>query len=87
MPALIYLDLDHLHPVIDGVWHRACFVTFPVPGEAITTLCGETAAVAFEPLGKRREFGPPTQCPFCDVNYRRLRHLTIPKGHPGLIPR
>ena len=87
MNALIYLNLDHLHPVINGVWHHARFVAVPAPGDAITTLCGETAVAVFEPTTRRGAHGPPLQCPFCDVAYRRACGLAIRPGHPGLLPR
>ena len=33
MSALIYVDLEALHPVVDGVWHRADLPRVPLPGE------------------------------------------------------
>ncbi|MEV8615707.1 hypothetical protein AB0383_48780 [Amycolatopsis sp. NPDC051373] len=84
MTALIYIDPQAIHPVIDGVWHRTSLSAIPAPGEGITMLCGETAAAEFEPLQQRTARGVPTQCPYCDVAYRRALGWTIPPGHPGL---
>ncbi|MEV4604789.1 hypothetical protein AB0K15_46500 [Amycolatopsis sp. NPDC049253] len=84
MTALIYIDPTAIHPVINGVWHRTTLAAIPAPGEGITMLCGETAAAEFEPLAERTAHGVPTQCPYCDVAYRRALGWTIPPNHPGL---
>ncbi|PKV95935.1 hypothetical protein ATK30_6868 [Amycolatopsis echigonensis] len=86
MSALIFIDPAAIHPVIDNVWHRTRLSGIPAPGQGITMLCGATAAAEFETLDKRRVNGAPTQCPYCDVAYRRSLGWTIPEGHPGLHP-
>jgi len=77
--AVIYLDTEALHPVIDGEWHRTRLTGIPKPGQGITMLCGETASAAFEPLEQRRAHGVPTSCPRCDAIHRRERG--IPQQH------
>lgn len=77
MSALIYVDLAHVHPVIDGVWHRAQLVGMPAPGVAITMLCGESAAAEYHRLDQRRAHGAPTACPRCDLLYRRQHQIPL----------
>lgn len=69
--AVIYIDPQAIHPVIDGEWHRARLSAIPKPGQGITMLCGATAAAAFQPLNERRAHGAPTACARCDSIYRR----------------
>lgn len=71
MTAVIFVDLAHVHPVIDGVWHRAQLLGMPDPGQGITMLCGETAAAEYQRLEQRRAHGVPTMCPRCDLLYRQ----------------
>lgn len=87
MPSVIYIDPAAILPVIGKVWHRTRLSGIPAPGQGITMLCGETAIAAFEVLDQRRVHGAPTQCPFCDVVYRRSLGWAIPERHPGLQPR
>lgn len=47
-------------------------------------LCGATAPAEFEPLKERTAHGVPTQCPYCDVAYRRALGWIVPPNHPGL---
>ncbi len=69
MAALIYLDTQTVHPVINGKWHRLAGAL--EPAEAITTLCGITDTPMFMPLSERRSHGIPRQCDECDTIYRR----------------
>lgn len=82
MTALIYVDMEHVHPVINGVWHRAKLHGLPAPGTAMTMLCGESAAAEYRRLDERRAHGVPTACPNCDQMYRR--QLGIPAQHGPL---
>ncbi|WP_284746463.1 hypothetical protein [Amycolatopsis sp. RTGN1] len=79
MSAVIYIDFEAIHPVIDGEWHRTRLTGIPKPGQGITMLCGATAAAAFQPLNQRRDHGSPTEYPRCDSIYRRERG--IPQQH------
>jgi hypothetical protein len=45
-----------------------------------------TAEAEFETLEQRTAHGVPTQCPHCDVAFRRFLGWPIPPGHPGLRP-
>ncbi|WP_167441485.1 hypothetical protein [Amycolatopsis vastitatis] len=76
MTAVIYIDPAAIHPVINGVWHRARLRGIPAPGQGITMLCGASAAASFEPSTQR---GVPTMCPRCDSVYRREHN--IPQQH------
>ncbi|MEV6445981.1 hypothetical protein [Amycolatopsis sp. NPDC051716] len=83
MNALIYIDLDSVHPVIDGVWHRASPTSMPDPGDRITMLCGAAAVAEYERLERRREHGTPTMCPRCDVVYRQQKGIPPPRMRPS----
>lgn len=75
MSALIYVDMASVHPVIDGVWHRATLTAMPDPGQGVTMLCGATAAAEYERLERRRDHGTPTMCIACDSIYRRQQGI------------
>ncbi len=77
--AVIYIDPEAIHPVVDGKWHRTRLTGIPQAGQRVTMLCGVTASAAFRPLGQRRDHGVPTACPPCDSLYRRERG--IPQQH------
>lgn len=84
MAALIYVDLANVHPVIDGVWHRASLLAMPDPGQGITMLCGVTATAEYERLDNRNRARPPTCCWDCDAKYRRIQG--IPHRSTGQLP-
>ncbi len=69
MTAVIYVDPQAVHPVINGEWHRLAGVL--TPGQAFTTLCGISDTATFKPLSERRTRGIPRQCDDCDLTYRR----------------
>ncbi|WP_020646600.1 zinc finger protein [Amycolatopsis balhimycina] len=73
MTALIYLDAQTVHPVIDGEWHRLAGAL--EAAEVITTLCGITDTPVFMPLSERRNHGIPRQCDACDTIYRRRQGI------------
>lgn len=73
MTALIYVDPDVVHPVVDGVWHRMLLQSMPQSGEPVTMMCGLVASAEYERLDNRRRDQPPTCCWDCDGVYRR-RH-------------
>lgn len=72
MSARIMIDLDSVHPVFGGVWHRAKFTHVPAPGESIVTFCGLTEAAEFV----AGESHPTiTTCWPCDLVYRRQHNI------------
>jgi hypothetical protein len=79
MSAVIYIDFEAIHPVINGEWHRTRLTGIPQPGQGITMFCGATAPATFLPREQRRDHGAPTACPRCDSIYRRERG--IPQQH------
>ncbi|MFF0144656.1 hypothetical protein ATK36_3163 [Amycolatopsis sulphurea] len=87
MTALIYVDPEAIRPVIDGVWHMTELSAVPAPGDEIAMLCGVTAPAAFVPPSGPTNHAVPTQCSYCDVEYRRARGWAIRPEHPGLSPR
>lgn len=83
MTALIYVDLDVVHPVVDGEWHRARFQNMPQSGEPVTMLCGLTAVVEYERSDNRRRERPPTCCWACDRAYRHLHGIPVRTPTPA----
>lgn len=80
MTALIYLDQQTVHPIINGEWHR--FAGALEPADVITTLCGISDTPMFMPLSERRSHGIPRQCDVCDVCdaiYRRDHDIPLRK--------
>lgn len=75
MGAVIYVDPQAVHPVINGEWHRLAEVL--EPGQMFTTLCGISDTATFEPLTARRKHGIPRQCDGCDAVYRRDRGIPL----------
>jgi hypothetical protein len=75
--AFVYLDLESVHPVIEGVWHRVRLTAFPAPGEVITMLCGAVAVAQFERRDQRCVRGTPTCCWSCDAVHRRARGIAV----------
>lgn len=81
MGAVIFVDLQAIHPVIDGEWHRITGVL--KPGQAFTTLCGISDTATFLPLSERRTHEVPRQCDSCDVTYRRDHGIPLRKDRLG----
>lgn len=77
MTAVIYVDPQAVHPVINGEWHRLTDVL--TPGQAFTTLCGISDTATFKPLSERRTRGSPRQCDRCDVVYRCDQGIPLQK--------
>ncbi len=71
MPAVIHIDPDAIHPVIDGLWHRTRLGGIPEPGEPLLMLCGTQGVAVFDVLAKRRSAASRIQFPRCEVIYRR----------------
>jgi hypothetical protein len=75
------VDLERVHPVFGGRWHRVQLNKMPNPGELITTLCGQVEEV---------EYGPEDRvvivqtCWYCDLAYRRQEGIPVRPDHPGL---
>jgi hypothetical protein len=85
MSALIYIDLDHVHPVIDGVWHMVNLAQMPIPGQALTMLCGRAEAAEYTTKDEiRQRSGSLRMCLGCDAVYRARRGW-VPS--PGPRPR
>ncbi|GAA4552085.1 zinc finger protein [Amycolatopsis samaneae] len=83
MSALIYVSLDHVHPVVDGKWHRVQLAEMPEPGQVLHMLCGLTAPAEYERTEHRDARGPATQCWSCDFEYRRIHGIDMYPDHPG----
>ncbi|WP_370963543.1 hypothetical protein [Amycolatopsis sp. cg9] len=77
--AVIYIDPEGIHPIVDGEWHRARLTGIPQAGQSVMMLCGVTASATFRPLDQRRDHGVPTACSRCDSIHRRERG--IPQQH------
>ncbi|MEA5361363.1 hypothetical protein VA596_17600 [Amycolatopsis sp., V23-08] len=75
MAAVIHIDPEAIHSVVEGEWHRVRFAGIPESGQGITMLCGLTATAEFRPLADRRAHGVPHQCPSCEVIHRRERGI------------
>lgn len=79
MTAMIYVDLAHVHPVIDGVWHFAALQRMPQSGEPVRMMCGVSAVAAYERIENRvsagHNNGPPTACRKCDEIVRRQKGI------------
>ncbi|MGW4485133.1 hypothetical protein ACWEOE_15000 [Amycolatopsis sp. NPDC004368] len=87
MTALIYIDPQAIHPVVDGEWHRTRLTGVPEPGQGITMLCGVTGSAAFEPLNQRTAHGIPKTCFYCEAAFMREHGMPVSPDHPGLRPR
>jgi hypothetical protein len=74
--AVIHIDPEAIHPVVEGEWHRTRVTGIPAPGQGITMLCGLAAVAEFRPLSDRRAHGVPHQCSRCEAIYRRERGIT-----------
>jgi hypothetical protein len=70
MSAVIHIDPEAIHPVIDGWWHRTRLTGIPTSGEPIIMMCGVQGVATFQTLSERRERGVPRQCPRCEGIYR-----------------
>jgi hypothetical protein len=79
------IDLDRVHPVFEGRWHRVTRLQrLPQPGEPIATLCGRV---------EEAEYVDASQCAAvvetcwgCDLEYRRQQNIPVLPDHPGLNP-
>jgi hypothetical protein len=83
MTAAIYLDPLMFQPVIDGNWHRPRLARIPRPGEAITMLCGASAAVEYRPASGRRQGQAHRQCALCDEIFRQEQGIPSWKDRVG----
>lgn len=80
--AVITVDLDHLHPVFDGRWHRVVLDRLPGPDEIITTLCGQRRPVRYGTPADR--LPAARTCWPCDLAFRRANGIAVPPNHPAL---
>jgi hypothetical protein len=82
MSARIMIDLDLVHPVSGGKWHRvAQLYRLPQPGEQITMLCGQIEEAEY--VSAEQSVIVPT-CWSCDLAYRRQQGIPVLPTHPGL---
>jgi hypothetical protein len=82
MSVRIFLDLDTLHLVTNGQWHRASLRQVPQSGEQITMLCGLVESVEY---GSKQDSPiAPGTCWHCDLVYRRREGIAYLANHPGL---
>jgi hypothetical protein len=87
MSAVIMVDLDRVHPVFDGRWHRARLHQLPQPGEDITTLCGRVETVEYR--ATKEQTVTVLTCWPCDLAYRRQEGVAVLPTHPaltGMVP-
>ncbi|SEB43791.1 zinc-finger [Amycolatopsis tolypomycina] len=75
MTALLYLDLEHMFPVVQGVRHRSIFARVPDPGTEVRMLCGLVAVAEYADAAKRNTHGVQTLCWGCDAEYRRQQGI------------
>jgi hypothetical protein len=73
MNALITVDLEHVHPVIDGRWHHAQLESLPQTGDMLTTLCGITEPVQYR--ATQDQVMTVHTCWDCDAIYRQLNGM------------
>lgn len=83
MSAVIHIDPEAIHPVIDGLWHRTRVRGIPEPGEPLLMLCGAQGVAVFDVLAKRRERGVPHMCLNCDAVYRREHNVKPIRRRPS----
>jgi hypothetical protein len=82
MNAQIMVDLDGVHPVCGGRWHRVLLHKMPDPGEPITMLCGRVEPVEY---GAANDQTTTVQtCWACDLTYRRREGIPVRPDHPAL---
>jgi hypothetical protein len=83
MSAQIMVDLNRVHPVSGGRWHRVgCLTRLPQPGEPITMMCGQTEVAEYVSTAAQI---PAETCWGCDLAYRRQQGIPIRPDHPGLV--
>jgi hypothetical protein len=78
------INLDHVHPVFDGRWHRVLLRRLPQPGEEITTFCGRVEVVEYV---SAPDAGVTKTCWACDLQYRRREGIPVLTTHPELLTR
>jgi hypothetical protein len=82
MTVRIFLDLDKLHLIANGQWHRASLRQVPQGGEQVTMLCGLVELVEYESTTARPPAVPT--CWHCDLAYRQREGIAYLATHPGL---
>jgi hypothetical protein len=86
MSAQIMIDLDRVHPLSGGRWHRvAQLQRLPQPGERVTMLCGQVEEAVYVSPAQHATTGTiDTCCWDCDLVYRKQQGIQILPTHPGL---
>lgn len=83
MTARIMIDLDRIHPVVEGRWHRVfpVLTRLPATGDPVSMLCGRVEAAEYvQPAD-----GVIVQtCWSCDLAFRRQQGIPVLPSHPGL---
>jgi hypothetical protein len=81
--AHIKVDLDRVHPVFDGRWHRVVHLTrLPQQGDPITMMCGRVEIAEY--VGNDAQT-PAQTCWGCDLEYRRQQGIPVLPDHPALV--
>jgi hypothetical protein len=77
------IDLDRVHPVSDGHWHRVAHPQrLPQPGDRITMLCGRVEQAEY--VSTAEQTVAIQTCWVCDLAYRRQQGIQVLPTHPGL---
>jgi hypothetical protein len=83
MTVQIFLDLDRLHLIVAGQWHRASLRQVPRSGERVAMLCGLVDEVEYG--AKQDSPVAPGTCWHCDLAYRQREGIAYLAVHPGLL--
>jgi hypothetical protein len=76
MTARIMIDLDLVHPVSGGRWHRVAHLyRLPQPGEPITMLCGQVEEAEYV---SAEQTVIVSTCWSCALAYRRQQGIPVP---------
>jgi hypothetical protein len=88
--ALVYVDLDAVRLIVDGVSHRVRLTRLPVAGEQLTTVCRLRVSAAFDDEPVRMVPVPCVVCAELDRSDRaaesaRLRAHAVRVAEPGNV--
>jgi hypothetical protein len=82
MSGRIVIDLDRVHPVSGGRWHRvAPLQRLSQSGERLAMLCGRVEEAEY--VSTAGQITVQT-CWGCDLAYRRQEGILVLPDHPGL---
>ncbi|RSD22021.1 hypothetical protein [Amycolatopsis eburnea] len=90
MTGLVYVDLDAVRLVVDGVAHRLRLVRMPAAGEQLTTLCRVVVHASFDLTPPRVVPEPCWACAEMYASDRAARaaqrRLHVVPAEPPRIP-